>query len=64
VRQERPLIFVINGKTVNWVYVDLGPKNDEEQIINNFQSEVNPGDLVVIEGHSTLAHQSRVKIIK
>ncbi len=64
VRQERPLIFVISGKTVNWVYVDLGPRNDEEQIINSFQSEVNPGDLVVIEGHSTLAHQSRVKIIK
>lgn len=64
VRQERPLIFVVSGKTVNWVYVDLGPKNDEEQIINNFHSEVNPGDLVVIEGHSTLAHQSRIKIIK
>jgi len=64
VRQERPLIFVVNGKTVNWVYVDLGPKNDEEQIIKSFHSEVNPGDLVVIEGHSTLAHQSRIKIIK
>jgi len=64
VRQERPLVFVINGKTVNWVYVDLGPKNDEEQIINKFHSEANPGDLVVIEGHSTLAHQSRIKIIK
>ncbi|MCK4888855.1 MAG: efflux RND transporter periplasmic adaptor subunit, partial [Candidatus Aminicenantes bacterium] len=64
VRQERPLIFVVNGKTVNWVYVDLGPRNDEEQIIKNFHSEVNPGDLVVISGHSTLAHQSRIKIIK
>ncbi len=64
VRQERPLIFVVNGKTVNWVYVDLGPKNDEEQIIKKFHSEVKPGDLVVIEGHSTLAHQSRIKIIK
>ncbi len=64
VRQERPLVFVVNGKTVNWVYVDLGPRNDEEQIIKKFHSEVNPGDLVVIEGHSTLAHQSRIKIIK
>ncbi len=64
VRQERPLVFVVNGNTVNWVYVDLGPKNDEEQIIKKFHSEANPGDLVVIEGHSTLAHQSRIKIIK
>jgi len=64
VRQERPLIFVVNGDTVNWVYVDLGPKNDEEQIIQKFHSEVKPGDLVVIEGHSTLAHQSRIKIEK
>ncbi len=64
VRQNRPLIFVVNGKTVKWVYVELGPKNDEEQIVKSFQSEVNPGDMVVIEGHSTLAHQSRIKIIK
>jgi len=64
VRQNRPLIFIVNGKTVEWVYVNLGLKNDEEQIVNSFQSEVNPGDLVVIEGHSTLAHQSRIKIIK
>ncbi len=64
VRQERPLVFVVSGNTVNWVYVDLGPRNDEEQIIKRFHSEVNPGDQVVIEGHSTLAHQSRIKIIK
>ncbi|MEN8152995.1 MAG: efflux RND transporter periplasmic adaptor subunit [Acidobacteriota bacterium] len=64
IRQDRPLLFVVNGKTVKWVYVELGPKNDEEQIIKSFQSEVSPGDLVVIEGHSTLAHQSRIKIIK
>lgn len=64
VRQDRPLIFVVNGKIVNWVYVDLGPKNDDEQGINKFYSEVNEGDLVVVEGHATLAHQSRVKIIK
>jgi len=64
VRQDRPLIFVVKGKIVNWVYVDLGPKNDEEQGIIKFYSEVKEGDQVVIEGHSTLAHQSRIKIIK
>lgn len=64
VRQDRPLIFVVNGKTVNWVYVDLGPKNDDEQGVAKFYSEVKEGDLVVIEGHATLAHQSRVKIVE
>ena len=64
VRQDRPLIFVVAGKIVNWVYVDLGPKNDEEQGILKFYSDVKEGDRVVIEGHSTLAHQSRIRILK
>jgi hypothetical protein len=41
--------------------VEFGEKNDEEQEI---KSGVNEGDLVIVEGHMTLAHQSRVKIVK
>lgn len=63
-RQDRYLVFTvkdIQGRTgiANWVYVDVGHQNDEEIEI---KSGIQEGDLVVIEGHMTLAHQSKVKI--
>lgn len=65
-RQNRYLVFVVKDVegttgTAMWEYVELGEKNDEEQEI---KSGVNEGDLVIVEGHMTLAHQARVKIIK
>lgn len=65
-RQNRYLVFVVKDiegttGTAMWEYVELGEKNDEEQEI---KSGVNEGDIVIVEGHMTLAHQSRVKIIK
>jgi len=64
-RQDRYLVFTIKdiqGRTgiANWVYVEVGHQNDEEiEILNG----VNEGDIVVVDGHSTLAHQSKVTII-
>jgi RND family efflux transporter MFP subunit len=63
-RQDRYLVFTvkdIQGRTgiANWVYVEVGNQNDEEIEI---KSGIQEGDLVVIEGHMTLAHQSKVKI--
>lgn len=63
-RQDRYLVFTvkdIQGRTgiANWVYVEVGHQNDEEIEI---KSGIQEGDLVVIEGHMTLAHQSKVKI--
>lgn len=63
-RQDRYLVFTIKdiqGRTgiANWVYVEVGHQNDEEIEI---KSGIREGDLVVIEGHMTLAHQSKVKI--
>ena len=60
-RQERPLIFVVKDNIALWKYVKLGEHNDEDVIVNG---EISEGDDVVIEGQLTLAHQSRVKIIK
>lgn len=63
-RQDRYLVFVvrdIKGTTgiANWEYVEVGSQNDEEIEI---KSGIKEGDPVVIDGHLTLAHQSRVKI--
>ena len=63
-RQDRYLVFTvkdIQGRkgTANWVYVEVGHQNDEEIEI---KSGLKEGDMVLIEGHMTLSHQSRVKI--
>lgn len=63
-RGNRPLVFIVKNRMAIWSYVELGQKNDEEQIINKFDGDVKVGDDVVIQGQVTLAHQSKVKIVK
>jgi len=64
-RQDRYLVFIVRDKVALWAYVEVGEKNDEEWEIKKFiDPKFKVGDLVVIEGHLTLAHQSRVRIIK
>ncbi len=63
-RGDRPLVFIVKNKMAIWSYIELGPKNDEEQIVNKFDGDVKVGDKVVIQGQVTLAHQSKVKIVK
>ena len=63
-RGNRPLVFVVKDRTAIWSYVELGPKNDEEQIVKKFDGDVKVGDDVVIQGQVTLAHQSKVKVVK
>ena len=59
--RQRPLVFVVENQIAIWKYVELGMHNDEEIHI---KSGLNEGELVVVEGQMTLAHQSRVKIVK
>ncbi len=61
VRSGRPLVFVVKDNLALWRYIDLGAQNDTEAEV---RSGVEEGDLVVVEGQLTLAHQSRVKIVR
>ena|GEM_PF-958283 len=66
ITRQRPLIFIVNEKDriALWEYVEVGEKNDEDQIIlKGLNNGVKEGDLVVIDGHLTLAHQSKVRIL-
>lgn len=38
-RGDRPLVFIVKDKMAIWSYVELGPKNDEEQIITKFDGD-------------------------
>ncbi len=61
VRSQRPLVFVVQNGIALWRYIELGAQNDTEAEI---KSGVSAGEDVVVEGQLTLAHQSKVKILK
>lgn len=61
VRSGRPLVFVVQDDTAIWRYIEIGAMNEEEVEV---KTNVAPGDLVVVEGHLTLAHQAKVRIIE
>ncbi len=61
IRSERPLVFVVENNIALWRYIEMGEQNSEEVEV---KSGVEEGELVIVEGQLTLAHQSKVKIIK
>ncbi|MBU4267294.1 MAG: efflux RND transporter periplasmic adaptor subunit [Acidobacteria bacterium] len=62
VRSNRTLVFIVENDMALWKYLEAGAGNEEE--IEVKAGELNAGDLVVIEGQLTLAHQAKVKIIE
>ncbi len=61
IRSERPLVFVVENNTAIWRYIEMGEQNSEEVEV---KSGVDEGELVIVEGQLTLAHQSKVKIVE
>lgn len=64
IRSDKPVVFAIkdlngNKGVADWRYVELADRNDEEIVVTSGLEE---GELIVIEGQMTLAHQSNVRI--
>lgn len=67
VRGGRKLLFVIEGDLAKWRYVQIGLENEEfAEILPAERPEetVKEGELVITEGHFTLAHDTRVAVNK
>ncbi|MGA2533523.1 MAG: efflux RND transporter periplasmic adaptor subunit [Candidatus Aminicenantales bacterium] len=65
VRGGRKLVFVVENGLAKWRYVKIGLENEiYAEILAGERPEetVNVGDLVIIEGHFTLAHDASVTI--
>lgn len=61
VRAGRKLAFVVENGLAKWRYIKVGLENEDyAEVLEG----VNEGELVIIEGHFTLAHDARVKIVK
>ena len=60
-RSQRKLLFVVEDGLAKWRYVEIGLENEDfAEILDG----VKAGDKVIVEGHFTLAHDARVKIVE
>jgi len=65
VRGGRKLVFVVEQGLAKWRYVEIGLENEHDAEIlpgNDAASGISEGDTVIVEGHFTLAHDSRVVV--
>lgn len=60
-RGGRKLAFVFNDGLAKWRYLEVGLENEDYvEVLDG----VKEGEQVIIEGHFTLAHDARVRIVK
>jgi len=61
VRGGRKLAFVVEGNLAKWRYLELGLENEEyAEVLDGIKE----GEKVIIEGHFTLAHDAKVRIVE
>ncbi|HEX5132110.1 MAG TPA: efflux RND transporter periplasmic adaptor subunit [Candidatus Krumholzibacteria bacterium] len=65
-RDDRPLLFKVDGDRAKWLYVELGESNDHLVEIKSVLQggTLDPGDRVVVSDHLTLAHDAKIKVRK
>ena len=63
VRDQRKLVFVVREGRAKWCYVKTGRENDKYVEILDSAFHLKPGEWVITEGHYTLVHDARVRII-
>lgn len=65
-RDGRPLVFKVQDGITQWLYVQLGRRNEQfveiERVLQGGSLE--PGDQVVVTNHLTLTHGAQVKVKK
>lgn len=69
-RDRRTMLFVFEGEgstgLSKWRYVTVGLANDSlVEIVQNPETEmVEPGEVVLVDGHYTLIHDARVRLVQ
>lgn len=64
-RDRRTMLFVNEGGRAKWRYVTTGLQNDSlVEIVESAETdEVAPGEVVLTDGHSTLIHDARIRLV-
>lgn len=58
-RDNRPLVFKLNGDQVEWIYVDPQAVTSDWIILN--EPNINPGDTLAVDRHFAISHLQRVR---
>jgi multidrug efflux pump subunit AcrA (membrane-fusion protein) len=61
VRGGRRLVFAVEGGLAKWKYIEAGLENERFVEVLGGVAE---GEDVIVEGHLTLAHDAKVKIVE
>jgi len=67
VRGGRKLVFAVEGDVAKWRYIEVGLENERfAEVLPGKEPGwgVSAGDNVIIEGHITLAHDTKVSIVQ
>jgi RND family efflux transporter MFP subunit len=67
IRGGRKLVFAVEGDTAKWRYIEVGLENERfAEVLPGKEPGwgVSAGDTVIIEGHVTLAHDTKVSIVE
>jgi RND family efflux transporter MFP subunit len=67
VRGGRKLVFAVEGDVAKWRYIEVGLENERfAEVLPGKEPGwgVSAGDIVIIEGHITLAHDTKVSIVQ
>lgn len=66
-RDGRPLVFVVRDGLAMWEYIQRGQSNGRDmEVLPDTTTgliPVKPGDIVLVDGHLTLTHQARVRLV-
>lgn len=67
-RDQRKLVFVVEDGLAKWKYIRVGLENEEfaEALPEEEGGEppVQPGMQVIVDGHFTIAHDARIRVVK
>ncbi|OGD17567.1 MAG: hypothetical protein A2V76_00600 [Candidatus Aminicenantes bacterium RBG_16_63_14] len=66
VRGGRKLVFAVEGDVAKWRYIEVGLENERfAEVLPGKEPGwgVSAGDTVIVEGHITLAHDTKVSIV-
>jgi RND family efflux transporter MFP subunit len=67
VRGGRKLVFSVEGDVAKWRYIEVGLENERfAEVLPGKEPGwgVSAGDTIIIEGHVTLAHDTKVSIVE
>jgi RND family efflux transporter MFP subunit len=66
-RNQRKLVFVVEGDRAKWKYIAIGLENEDYAEVlptDDPGGGIEPGNQVLVDGHFTIAHDARIRIVE